>query len=145
MKTKYLYEDITDKIIRCFYNVFDELGPGFLESVYEKALIYELNNMGFKVDSQKPIQVKYKEIICGNFIADLIVEDKIIIEIKAISCLLDVHGAQLINYLKATSIEVGMLVNFGAKFEFRRKIFTKDYFVPVSEKSARVCGKKRII
>jgi GxxExxY protein len=128
MKTKYLHEEITDKIIKCFYNVHDELGPGFLESVYEKALIYELEKNGLKVESQKPIKVNYKGIICGNFIADLVVENKIIIELKAISCLQNVHEAQLINYLKATGIEVGMLVNFGAKFEFRRRIFTKDYF-----------------
>jgi len=127
MKTRYLYEDITDKIIRCFYNVYDELGPGYLESVYEKALIYELTKMGFKVESQKQIQVHYKDVICGNFVADIVVDNKIIIEIKAINCLLEIHEAQLINYLKATGIEVGMLVNFGAEFEFRRKIFTKDY------------------
>ena len=127
MKTRYLYEDVTDKIIRCFYSVYDELGPGYLESVYEKALIYELTKMGFKVESQKQIQVHYKDVICGNFVADIVVDNKIIIEIKAINCLLEIHEAQLINYLKATGIEVGMLVNFGAEFEFRRKIFTKDY------------------
>ncbi len=143
MKPNYLYEDITENIIRCFYNVHDELGPGYLESVYEKALIYELKQFGFTVESKKAIQVKYKNIICGNFIADIIVENKVIIETKAVSCLLDAHEAQLINYLQTTGIKVGMLINFGAKFEFRRRIFTKDYFEKkVSEESVQVSGNK---
>ena len=123
MKNKYLYSDITDKIIRCFYNVFDELGAGFLESVYVKALIIELKNIGLKVDVEKEIKVNYKGIIIGNFRADIVVEDKVIIEIKAISTLNSQHEAQLLNYLKATGIRVGLLVNFGNKLEFKRRIY----------------------
>jgi len=119
MKNKYRYSDITDKIIRCFYNVFDELGAGFLESVYVKALIIELKNIGLKVDVEKEIKVNYKGIIIGNFRADIVVEDKVIIEIKAISTLNSQHEAQLLNYLKATGIRVGLLVNFGNKLEFK--------------------------
>jgi len=123
MKNKYLFSDITDKIIRCFYNVFDELGAGFLESVYVKALIIELKNIGLNVDIEKEIKVNYKGTIIGNFRADIVVEDKVIIEIKAISALNSQHEAQLLNYLKATGIRVGLLVNFGNKLEFKRRIF----------------------
>ncbi len=123
MQNKYLFSDITDKIIRCFYNVFDELGAGFLESVYVKALIIELKNIGLNVDIEKEIKVNYKGTIIGNFRADIVVEDKVIIEIKAISALNSQHEAQLLNYLKATGIRVGLLVNFGNKLEFKRRIF----------------------
>ncbi len=123
MKNKYLYSDITDKIIRCFYNVFDELGAGFLESIYVKALIIELKNIGLNIKSEKEIKVNYKGTIIGNFRADTVVEDKVIIEIKAISALNSQHEAQLLNYLKATGIRVGLLVNFGSKLEFKRRIF----------------------
>ncbi len=123
MQNKYLYSDITDKIIRCFYNVFDELGAGFWESVYVKALIIEFKNIGLKVDIEKEIKVNYKGIIIGNFRADIVVEDKVIIEIKAISTLNSQHEAQLLNYLKATGIRVGLLVNFGEKLEFKRRIY----------------------
>ncbi len=122
MKNKYLYSDVTDKIIRCFYNVFDELRAGFLESIYLKALIIELKYIGFKVDVEKEIKVNYKGTIIGNFRADIVVEDKVIIEIKAISVLNSQHEAQLLNYLKATGIRVGLLLNFGNKLEFTRRI-----------------------
>ena len=120
---KYIYSDITEKIIKCFYNVYDELGPGFLESVYEKALLIELTEIGLRYESQKAIKVKYKGQNIGNFIADIIVEDKIIIEIKAIEKLIPKHEAQIINYLKATGIKLGLLVNFGSELEFKRRIF----------------------
>ena len=123
MKKEYLYSDLTKKIIRCFFNVFDELGAGFLESVYVKALIIELEALGLKVYSQKEIKVNYKGKIIGEFRADVLVEDKVIIEIKAVSTLNTQHEAQLINYLKATGIRVGLLVNFGDKLEFKRRIF----------------------
>ncbi|MCK4312120.1 MAG: GxxExxY protein [Candidatus Cloacimonetes bacterium] len=123
MKSEYLFSDITEKIIKCFYIVFDELGTGFLESVYMKALIIELENIGLNVDSEKEIKVYYRGIIIGNFRADIVVEDKVIIEIKAISALNSQHEAQLLNYLKATGIRVGLLVNFGNKLEFKRRIY----------------------
>ena len=121
--TEYLYESLTEKIIKCFYKVHDELGYGFLESVYENALIVELKNMGLKVESQKEIEVFYKEVLVGRYRSDIIVEDKVIIELKAISQLTKSHEVQLVNYLKATNIEIGLLVNFGEKLNFKRKIF----------------------
>lgn len=121
--TEYLHKDLTEKIIKCFYNVFDELGYGFLESVYESALVLELNNMGLKVERQKELEVLYKGISVGKYRSDIIVEDKVIIELKAVSQLTKAHEVQLVNYLKATNIEIGLLVNFGEKLNFKRKIF----------------------
>ncbi|MCK5138407.1 MAG: GxxExxY protein [Thermodesulfovibrionia bacterium] len=123
MDKEFLYEDITKKIIRCFYNVYDELGNGFLESVYEKSLMIELENIGLQAVAQKSLNVYYKNQLVGEFKADIIVEDKIIIEIKAINTITTQHEAQLINYLKATGIKVGLIVNFGDKLEFKRRVF----------------------
>jgi len=120
---KYLYSDITEKIIKCFYKVYDELGSGFLESIYVKALIIELKEIGFQVEYEKELKVKYKEKIIGIFRADIIVEDKIIIEVKAVTNLIPQHEAQLINYLKATGIRVGLVVNFGNELDFKRRIY----------------------
>jgi len=121
--TEYLHQDLTEKIIRCFYNVFDELGYGFLESVYESALVLELKNIGLKVESQKELEVFYKGVSVGKYRSDIIVENKVIIELKAVSQLTKAHEVQLVNYLKATNIEIGLLVNFGEKINFKRKIF----------------------
>ncbi|MEE9165792.1 MAG: GxxExxY protein [Nitrospinota bacterium] len=123
MGTEYLYEDLAKKIIKCFYEVYDELGNGFLESVYEKSLMIELRDLGLKAVNQKSLDVFYKNHLVGDFKADVIVEDKIIIEIKAISKLTPQHEAQLINYLKATDIKLGLLVNFGEELEFKRRIY----------------------
>ncbi len=123
MSKGYLYEDLTKKIIKCFYKVYDELGTGFLESVYEKSLMIELKELRLKAVSQKSLDVFYKKNLVGDFKADVIVDDKIIIEIKAIAKLTSQHEAQLINYLKATGIKLGLLVNFGDKLEFKRRIF----------------------
>ncbi|WP_320045976.1 GxxExxY protein [uncultured Ilyobacter sp.] len=121
--TKYLYEDLTEKIIKCFYKVYDELGFGFLESVYEAALVIELQEMGLKIERQKELEVFYKGISIGKYRSDIIVENKIIIELKSTSNLSKIHEVQLVNYLKATNIEIGLLVNFGEKLTFKRKIF----------------------
>ena len=121
-----LHEDITGKIIQCFYKVNNTLGYGFLEKVYENALKIELIKMGLKVEQQKNIRVHYDGTEVGNYFADLIVNDVVIIELKAAESLCEEHEIQLINYLKATKIEVGLLLNFGKKAEFRRKIFTND-------------------
>jgi hypothetical protein len=123
MTKEYLYEDITGKIIKCFYCVYDELGSGFLESVYERSLMIEFNNNGLKAVNQKNLDVYYKNQLVGDFKTDIIVEDKIIIEIKAVTKLTPQHEAQLINYLKATDIKLGLLVNFGEKLEFKRRVF----------------------
>lgn len=122
-----LHEEITNLIIKCFYKVYNELGFGFLEKVYENALLIELREQGLKAFKQLPIDVFYKGNNVGNYFADIIVDDKVIIEIKAgENGLIEEHELQLINYLKATDKEVGLLLSFGKKPEFRRKIFTND-------------------
>ena len=119
-----LHEQLTSKIIKAFFNVYNKLGYGFLEKVYENAMIIELNKFGLDVLNQKNIKVYYDNKIVGDYYADLIVNQKVIIELKAAESLCSNHEAQLINYLRATEIEIGLLMNFGKKAEFKRKIFT---------------------
>jgi GxxExxY protein len=121
-----LHEEITSPIIKAFYKVNNTLGFGFLEKVYENAMRIELTRMGLKVEQQKNIRVNYEGMEIGDYYADLLVNDCVIIELKAAESLCEEHEAQLINYLKATSIEVGLLMNFGKKAEFKRKIFTNE-------------------
>ena len=104
--------DITYKINSAIFEVNRILGPGFLEKVYEKALLIELNERGLNTKSQVPIKVNYKDKLAGEYIADLLVEDKVIVELKAVEKLSKLHEAQLLNYLKATGLKVGLLVNF---------------------------------
>jgi GxxExxY protein len=104
--------------------VYNTLGYGFLEKVYENALLIELQSMGLKAQRQVPIKVFYQEQQVGDYYADIIVEDQIIIELKAAEALCEEHEFQLINYLKATQIEVGLLLNFRKKPQFSRKVFT---------------------
>ncbi len=125
------YQDLTEKIIKAFYNVYNTLGYGFLEKVYENAMDIELTEMGYKVDRQKKVIVYYKNQIAGDYSADLTVEDVIICELKTNETISEDNEYQLVNYLKATSIEVGLLLNFGKKPEIRRKIYDnnkKDWF-----------------
>ena len=125
MKDEYfLHSDITEKIINSFFKVYNTLGYGFLEKVYENAMFIELKNFGLYVEKQKRIQVSYCGKIVGDYFADLIVNNQVIIELKAAESLCEEHEYQLINYLKATEIEVGLLLNFGKKPEFKRKIFS---------------------
>lgn len=125
----YKYTDVTQKIIKAFYQVYNTLGYGFLEKVYENEIIIELKSMGINVEKQKPIKVYYKEQQVGEYYADLIIEDVVIVELKAAESLCEEHEFQLINYLKATDIEVGLLLNFGKSPEIKRKVFsTKKYF-----------------
>ena len=121
-----LHKEITGQIIEAFYKVNNTLGYGFLEKVYENAMKIELISRGLKVEQQKNIRVYYEGNEVGDYFADLIVNDVVIIELKASESLCEEHEAQLINYLKATTAEVGLLFNFGKKAEFRRKIFTND-------------------
>ncbi len=121
-----LHANITDKIIKAFYKVNNTLGFGFLEKVYENAMVIELRKMGRRVSKQKNIKVYYDTEEVGNYYADLLVDDLVIVELKASKSLCEDHEFQLINYLKATQIEVGLLLNFGKKAEFKRKIFTND-------------------
>lgn len=122
----YKHGDITEKIIRAFYTVYNTLGYGFLEKVYENALTIELRGMGLKVMQQAPIKVYYRSEVVGEYFADLLVEDAVIVELKAAEGIAPEHEAQLLNYLKATEIEVGLLLNFGPKPEVRRKVFDND-------------------
>ncbi|MDP2724613.1 MAG: GxxExxY protein [Bacteroidales bacterium] len=121
-----LYEELTSEIIEVFYKVYNTLGYGFLEKVYENAMMIELKKAGLKCKSQCPVKVYYEGESVGDYFADIIVEDLIILELKAAEALVDEHGYQLINYLKATDREVGLLFNFGKKPQFKRKIFTND-------------------
>ena len=123
---KYLHQDLTEQIIKCFYDVYNELGYGFLEKVYERSMMIELAQHGLSCRSQCPIEVLYKTEFVGEYFSDIIVENCIIIEVKAAETLVEAHELQLINHLKATSIEIGLLLNFGKKPGIRRKIFTND-------------------
>lgn len=124
---KLLYEEITEKIIKSYFKVYNTLGYGFLEKVYENAFAIELRKNGLEVRCQYPISVKYDSEIVGKYYADIIVNDIIIIEIKAAKEISEEHECQLINYLKATDIELGLLMNFGKGAEYRRKIFMNTY------------------
>jgi GxxExxY protein len=119
-----LHKDITDKIIKAYYNVYNSLGYGFLEKVYENAMLIELRKLGLNVQKQVPIKVFYDEQLVGQYFADIIVEETIIVELKATEGLREEHEFQLINYLKATELEIGLLMNFGKTPQFKRKIFT---------------------
>jgi len=118
-----LHKELTDQILKAFYDVYNELGYGFLEKVYQNALYLELKGRGFQVEAQKQIKVFYKNVAVGEYYADLIVNDLIILELKATEVIVKEFEFQLINYLRATEIEIGLLLNFGAKPEFRRRIF----------------------
>jgi GxxExxY protein len=117
---------LTDSIICCYYSVYNRLGYGFLEKVYENALAFEMNKRGIAVVAQHPIAVRYDDQVVGEYFCDLIVEGKVVVEVKATRQLLPEHEAQLLNYLKATDIEVGLLLNFGPKPEVRRKAFSNN-------------------
>ncbi|MBW6498391.1 MAG: GxxExxY protein [Bacteroidales bacterium] len=121
-----LYQEKTQKIIQAFYKVYNSLGYGFLEKVYQNALLIELRRMGFKCESEVPVKVFYEGFQVGDYRADIIVDDCIIIENKAAEALAEENEFQLINYLKATNIEVGLLLNFGKKPEFKRKVFSNE-------------------
>ena len=118
-----LHEELTNAIIKTFYEVYNELGYGFLEKVYQNYLYLELKNKGYKVEAQKKILVYYKGIEVGEYYADLLVEDVIILELKAADCIVKDFENQILNYLRGTDCEVGLLLNFGKKPEFKRKIF----------------------
>jgi GxxExxY protein len=124
MENDYLHKELTSEIIKRFYIVYNVLGYGFLEKVYEKALKYELEKAGLLVERQKPINVYYETELVGEYYADLFVENKVILELKAAETICEEHENQLINYLKATEIEVGLLLNFGKKPEIKRKAFS---------------------
>lgn len=113
MNTDYRHSRTTERIIGAAYRVYNTLGHGFLEKVYENALALELANAGMNVEQQHAAPVRYAGEVVGDYVADLVVDGKVIVEVKAAGSLEKSHEAQLINYLKATSIEVGLLINFG--------------------------------
>ncbi len=119
----YKHSELTEQIIGAFYAVYSALGYGFLENVYAKALVIELRNRGMDAKKEFPIKVYYAGEQIGEYYADLVVNDLVILEIKAVKSLIDEHEAQLLNYLKATSYEVGLLLNFGPKPETKRRSF----------------------
>ena len=120
------YKELTDGILKTFYEVYNELGYGFLEKVYQNSIYIELKNKGYKVEAQNKIKVYYKGTEVGEYYADLIVENLIILELKAVDYIVKDFENQILNYLRSTDCEVGLLLNFGEKPEFRRKIFENN-------------------
>ena len=118
-----LHQDLTSLILKTFYEVYNELGFGFLEKVYQNALLIELRNKGLEATPNKKIKVYYKGENVGDYYADIIVNDTIILELKAADYIVEEFENQLLNYLKGTDCEIGLLLNFGKKPEFRRKIY----------------------
>jgi len=121
------HSELTDSVIRCYYKVYNTLGYGFLEKVYENALKLELEKAGHQVDSQKQIKVTYGDEIVGEYYADLVVDDLVILELKAAGVICKDHVAQLLNYLRATDVEVGLLLNFGKEPQFVRRAFENKF------------------
>ena len=122
-----LYKENTEKIIKSYFKVYNTLGYGFLEKVYENAMAIELRKNGLEVKCQHPITVLYESEIVGEYFADIIVNSIVVIELKAAKEISEEHECQLINYLKATNIELGLLMNFGKEAEYKRKVFMNIY------------------
>ena len=121
-----LHKDLTDQILKAFYDVYNEMGYGFLEKVYQNSLYLELKTRGFDVKAQSQIKVFYKGFEVGVYFADLIVNDLVILELKATDFNIEEFEWQLVNYLRATPIEIGLLLNFGKQPEFKRKVFSNE-------------------
>jgi GxxExxY protein len=117
------HQALTEQVIKAFFKVYNTLGYGFSEKVYQNALEIELRNRGFQVAPQAPIEVYYEGHLVGQYFADLLVNDLVILELKAVGSIASEHGTQLINYLKASRLEVGLVMNFGPKPEFQRRVF----------------------
>ena len=121
------HEELTGKILSAAFSVSNELGHGFLEGIYERALLMVLRQAGLKAESQHPIKVRFRGVEIGEYVADILVEGIVIVELKAVKALLPEHQAQVINYLKATGVEVGLLINFGTpKIEFKRLTWPQE-------------------
>lgn len=127
IKDNYIHSELTDLIIKAFYNVYNKLGYGFLEKVYENGMMIELKRLGLNAEKQKQLIVFYDEFEIGEYYADIIVNDCIIVELKAAEAICPEHEAQLVNYLKATDIEVGLLLNFGKEPKFKRRVLTSEF------------------
>ncbi len=120
------HADVTDKVLKAFFKVYNTLGYGFAARVDENALAIELKKSGLQFEKQKEITVYYEGEVVGDYAADIVVNGVVMLELKAVRTLTKDHEAQLLNYLKATPVEVGLLLNFGEKPEHRRKIFDND-------------------
>ena len=131
-------EELTEQVIGSFYAVYNELGSGFLESVYENSLALLIREGGIDVVQQAPLQVDFRGAVVGEFRADLLVERRLIVEVKAVRQLVTAHEVQLLNYLKATGIRVGLLMNFGPKPAFKRRVLESGALYPRSSASIRV-------
>lgn len=118
-----MHEELTSRILRVFYDVYNELGFGYLESIYEKAMEIALQEAGLRVQRQVPVPVSFRGRVIGEFVADLLVEGMVLLELKAARAIDPAHESQLLNYLRATPIEIGLLLNFGPKPQVRRLIF----------------------
>lgn len=121
-----LHRDLTDSILRTFYDVYSELGHGFLESVYEAAVARALQDAGLAMERQVSVPVYFRGAIIGSFRADIVVERAVVIELKAARRIEMIHQAQLLNYLRSTPLEVGLILNFGERPTFQRLVFTND-------------------
>ncbi|MES2139301.1 MAG: GxxExxY protein [Bacteroidota bacterium] len=121
------HSEITGKILKAFFNVYNSIGYGFYEKVYENALSIELKKMNLKCENQKPVTVYYDGNIVGSYFADIIVDDKVIIELKAVDLIIEEHEIQLVNYLRATEMEVGLLLNFGTHPQYKRKVLSNEF------------------
>ena len=118
-----LHSELTEKIIACAYTVYNKMGYGYLESVYERCMLIELADIGLKTEAQKPLKVLYKGQIVGDFVADVIVNDTVIVELKSVSKIVKAHEIQLVNYLVSTGKPVGLILNFAKdKVEVKRKV-----------------------
>ena len=143
MKTPHnelLHGDVTDAILRAFFSVYNELGYGFLEIVYRNALVVALAELGLATRTEVPFVVTFRNSIVGEYRADLLVEDKVVVETKAIQHILAIHEAQLLNYLRATGMRVGLILNFGRHAQFRRMILTPQTPQEKSAQSAQIRG-----
>ena len=120
------HEELTEKIIGIFYDVYNELGYGFLESVYEESLLIALREAGLEIKSQVPVPVWFRRHSVGEFRADVLVENAVMLELKSARSLDAAHEAQLLHYLKSTEVEIGLLLNFGVRPQFRRLLFDNE-------------------
>lgn len=134
----YKHQDVTEAVIQVFYKVYNELGHGFLESVYEEAMASVMRSEGISVRRQHPLPVWFRGEMIGDFRADLVVADRVIVEIKAARALDPAHEAQLLNYLRASDLEVGLLLNFGPMPKIKRLVFANEK--KNQRSSASICG-----
>jgi GxxExxY protein len=130
--------DLTEQVIGVFYDVYNELGTGFLESVYENALALALRDVGLEVTQQSPLNVEFRGHLVGEFRADLLIERRLIVELKAVSQIAAAHEVQLVNYLRASGLPVGLLLNFGNRPQFKRRIYGQLMHNPRLSASIRV-------